>query len=347
MTSSIFNFKKLPKALVLCLILLALTEIYVQINVNRLRTPSHSALIYKQYRLENAIDGDLDMIIMGDSRFMGINAKWLEGDLSAALGRKFRVYNYAMLNHGIRAYVLLLRKYLRGHRPPKYILFGSAPLGITGEWAVDREPGRNQALHYLAQIYTLPEMWSVLPVRAWGTVLLVEMERLSKLVLYREAIKKAINRPEYFFVDYLTPAIRFLDKNNGGLIIGGFVTLTDDDIRESKYFHTPLEVDPQMERWYREFFALAREHGITVLIANSPIAQVLYEEREANGSNERYERLVAAWQSDFDNVRVIPPLMQPYPVEDFKDWHHLNLEGTYKYIQGLLPEVVRQIREGG
>lgn len=344
MILSIFNSNKAPKAFLLCAALLLATELYVGTVVHKLWPPSLCALMYKQQKLERTRDGYFDMIVMGDSRFMGLNAQWLQEDISAAVGREFSVYNYAMLNQGIRSYTLLLRKYLRHYRPPRYILFGSAPLGITGEWAADKEPGRNSALHYLAQMYSLPELLGVLPCRSWPTIVEVKIERLSKLVLYREAIKKAINNRDYFFKDYLTPAARFLDKNNGGFIIGGFVTVSDDDIRRSKYYHTPLQVDPAMDRWYREFFALARENNITVLMANSPIARVLYEERQQNGSNARYAAAVRGWQQAYPNLTVIPPLLQPYPVEDFKDWHHLNLEGTYKYIDELLPEVVEQVR---
>lgn len=345
MILSIFNSNKIPKALLLCLVLFLGTEAYVHQIAHKLRTPSLSALIYKQYRMESAQNVRHDMIVMGDSRFMGLNAKWLQDDLSAAMNRPFTVYNYAMLNQGIRSYTLLLRKYLKNHPAPQYILFGSAPMGITGEWAADKEPGRNRAMHYLGQMYSLPEMLSVLPIRSYGTAVAVEIERLSKLVLYRDAIKKAINRPEYFYKDYLTPAVRFLNKNNGGLIIGGFVPITEDHVRESKYFHMPLDVDPEMDYWYRQFFQLAKDNGITILLANSPIAQVLYDERENNGSHDQYAEAVSAWQQEYSNLIVVPPLLQSHPVEDFKDWHHLNLEGTYKYIDNLLPTVVNIVQQ--
>ncbi|MCA9402599.1 MAG: hypothetical protein KC897_02350 [Candidatus Omnitrophica bacterium] len=344
MTSFIFNFKRWPKALLLCLALLYLTELYVSRNVYKLRTPSLSALVYKQYRLEHGPALDHDMIIMGDSRYMGLNAKWFEEDLSAALGRNFSVYNYAMLNQGIRSYTLLLRKYLRRHRPPKYILFGSAPLAITGAWAAEKVPGRNESLHYLAQMYSLPELLGVFPVSEYGRLVTVKLERLFNLVLYRSAIKKAIKSPGYFYKDYMTPAVRFLDKNNGGLIIGGFVAVTEDEVRASEFFDLPLKADPDMDYWYQEFFRVARENGITVLLANSPTTQILYDRREAIGSNEHYRQLVARWEHANSNLHTIPPLLQPYPINEFKDWHHLNLDGTNRYVEGLIATVVHEVK---
>ena len=331
-----FKSSRFPKALCLCLVLLFVTELVVAQYVHRLRPPSLSAMTYKQYLMETAAQGDLDLIIFGDSRFMGLNAKLIAEEISALSGEEFTAYNYAMLNQGIRTYYLLLQKYLRNHAPPQYILFGAAPIGITGEWAADREAGRNEALHYLAQLYPLADLWPVLPLRAKGTMLTIKLERLSNLVLYRKALKQAISRPEYHFKDYLTPAVRFLDKNNGGLIIGGFIKITDEDVRQSQYFETPLTVDPEMDYWYRRFFDLARRHGIQVLLANQPITSVLFHKREENGSNDRYRALVARWDKEFENLHIIPPLLQPYPVEDFKDWHHLNLEGTYRYIDQLV-----------
>ncbi|MBZ0165706.1 MAG: hypothetical protein K8I00_02790, partial [Candidatus Omnitrophica bacterium] len=220
MNKPIRDFCGKSKALFWSLLLLLATEVFVTMNVHKLRPPSLSALIYKQYLMEEGRGTSYDMIIMGDSRFMGLNAKYISRELSREFGREYTVYNFALLNQGIRTYTLLLRKYLRNHMPPEYILFGSAPLGITGEWAADKEQGRNQALHYLGQLYSIPELFQALPPRSWGTVLAIKGERLSNLVLYRQAIQKAIDRPNYFYKDYLTPAVRYLDKNNGGLIIG-------------------------------------------------------------------------------------------------------------------------------
>lgn len=156
---------------------------------------------------------------------------------------------------------------------------------------------------------------------------------------------KAITSPDYFYKDYMTPAVRFLDKNNGGLIIGGFVSVTNAEVRASGFFDLPLDADPDMDFWYQQFFRVARENGITVLLANSPITRILYEHREANGSNARYRRLVARWQAAHPNLHTIPPLLQSYPIEEFKDWHHLNLDGTNRYIEDLIGTVVAEVRD--
>lgn len=328
---SIFNSKSTPKAFLLCLALLAATEFAAGMNVTRLKTLSDSATEYKSFLLNEGESKSYDAVVFGDSRIMGLNARYISEHVSENLGRKFELYNFSIPNNGISTYYLLLKKYLKNQPAPRYILFSSAPVNLSGDWSVEKSVGRSEILHRMSQLYSLNELMEVLPAHMWITALTVKAERLSFLLLYRGAIKKALVDPDNYFNDVMTGAIRSCVRYNGGVIFNRTKTVTEQEIKSNKYYEWVLEVDANADGWYQRFFSLAQEHGIQVLLINAPVYHDILQNSERNGSNQTYRRAVERWQSKYSNIEVLGPLLQPDTIEHFNDWQHLNVPGTRQF----------------
>jgi hypothetical protein len=325
------SFDKMPKALLLCLALLTATEFAVGMNVTRLKTLSDSVIDYKSYLLNEGNSKKYDAVVFGDSRIMGLNAQYISEHVSGNLGRKFELYNFSIPNNGISTYYLLLKKYLKNQPAPRYILFSSAPVNLSGDWSVEKSVGRSEILHRMSQLYSLNELLEVLPVRMWVTALTVKAERLSFLLLYRGAVKKALVDPKNNFNDVMTGAIRSCIRYNGGNIFSRNKAVTEQEIKSNKYYEWNLEVDENVDYWYQRFFSLAQEHGIKVLLINAPVYHDILQNGELNGTNQTYRQVVQRWQLKFDNIEVLGPLQQSYTIENFSDWQHVNVSGTRQF----------------
>jgi len=340
---SIFNSKLTPKAFLLCLVFLSVTEFTVSQYENRLRPLSDSVMEYKSYLLNTQGNKRYDAVVFGDSRILSLNARYISEHVSEKLGRDFELYNFAVPNHGVSTYYLLLKKYLKNHPAPRHILFSSAPVNLSGDWSVEKSEGRSEALHRMCQLYSLKELSDVLPFRTMLKALTVKAERISFLVLYRGVIKKGLHKYykniikkgpanlNDYFIDSMTTSIQACIKYNGGVIFERNKVVTEVEITANKYYNWILEIDHGMDFWYQKFFALAQENGIRVLIINAPVYHDILQNSERNGSNQTYRRAVERWQSKYSNIEVLGPLLQPYTIEHFNDWQHLNVPGTRQF----------------
>ncbi|MGE3982049.1 MAG: DUF1574 family protein [Candidatus Omnitrophota bacterium] len=324
--------------------------------VDRLRTSSDSVMEYKSYLLSEKGKKKIDAVVFGDSRIMSLNAQYVSEHVSNALGEKFELYNFSMPNHGVRAYYLLLQKYLRNHSAPQYILFSSAMINLSGDWGVRTSVGRSEMLHRLCQLYSLKELKEVLPFKTFLVALTVKAERMSFVVLYRALIKKLIFKVwkeiinnksvnlKHYFIDTMSETILSCARYNGGVIYVRNKKVTEEEIKHSKYYDSVLLIDEDMDYWYQKFFVLAREHGIKVLLVNAPVYRDIFQNNERNGNNQTYRQVVNQWQIKYDNVEVVGPLLQPYVLENFSDWQHLNVIGTRQFTFSVTDYLIEYLK---
>lgn len=338
------------------MVFLLVTEFSVSRVVNRLRTSSDSVMEYKSYLLSGKGKKKYDAVVFGDSRIMSLNAQYVSEHVSNALGKKFELYNFSMPNHGVRTYYLLLQKYLRNHPAPRYILFSSAAINLSGDWGVRASVGRSEILHRLCQLYSLKELKEVLPFKTFLMALTVKAERLSYIVLYRAIIKKSVfkvwkeiinKKPvdlKHFFTDTMSETILSCARYNGGVIYVRNKKVTEEEIIHSKYYDSVLIIDEDMDYWYQKFFALAHEHGIEVLLVNAPVYRDIFQNNERNGNNQTYRQVVNRWQIKYDNIEVAGPLLQPYVLENFSDWQHLNVIGTRQFPFSVTDDLLEYLK---
>lgn len=343
-TLSTSNSRRWPWALILCVILLLIVEGFVRLNLSRILTLSDGIVAVRKQTLKNPESKYYDAIIVGDSRVLGINTKYISDQVSKALGTQQIFYNYAIPNHGIRAYYLFLKKFLQTHQPPKYIIFSSAPLGISGEWTVSEAQDSSTEIHYLTQLYSNRELRGVFPFWQRMGFNLNKLEQLSKLIAYRLRIKVGLGNPEqYFTKDKLEAIPRQEVEYNGAQIIVRNAPVGIDEMRRSPYYQFPIFPDAETVKWYGEFFALAQANNITVLICNMPIYQEILANRQVDGSNERYINVVDGWMREFDNLEILGSLLSAYELKYFSDWHHLNLEGIRQHSFVLADQLIEYL----
>jgi len=349
---SIFNFRRWPWACVMCVAFLLIAEGVARRAVDCLATPSDVIIRYKEKILNGRNPSGVtpNIIIMGDSRVLGLHARELSQELSARLGREISVYNYAFPNHGVRGYHLLLKHYLRHHPRPEAIVFYSSPFAITGAWNLDDERAiEDRDLFRFISIYSLRECLAVLPPHVFLRALRMKAERLSVLIAYRARILAALHR-EQGFHDKGPWVERSFAKSWGGAIIVRNKAADEGEVSRSEYYQTALEPDPAAIEWFARFFALAREHGIPVVIANAPLVASVFEKRQSNGANRRYAAVMEDFPLRFDNVVLTDPLLEGWDISFFSDAHHLNREGFRRFsFEAAAPiaDVLERIAKSG
>ena len=345
MTSFTSSSDKLPKGVFLCAALLLATEIVASYQVDYLRPPALNVMLLKRQVLEEASTPDFDMILLGDSRVMGLDARRLSDGISRQLQRDFKVYNFSLPNQGVRGYDLFLQKYLSHKKPPRYILFAPSPIAVSGEWDVETASNRKELLYRLVHMYDVRDMIGNYSLKTTLEICRMKIEGLIKFVIYRKAIRDALDDPAHFDCNYMDEIIPFMAKRNGAYLLGVFTTIPESEVRRSLYFQTPLKPDRNMLSVLDDFFKLARDHDIKVIVAHAPLHELIYDHRQGRGWNEDYARIVRGWGDNRDDVRFIEPILQSYPADNFTDAQHLNPEGMLQYQEKLSTDLMELIGE--
>lgn len=322
-----------------------ISEYVIILNIYKLKTLSDNTVEYKSYLINQNNRLTYNAIVFGDSRILSLNAKYISEKVSESSNKEFNLYNFSTPNHGIRSYYLLLKKYLKNHQKPDYIIFSSAPLNISGEWSLDNTHENIGFIHRMVQMYSLNEMVEVLPFKVFMTSICVKFERLSMLILYRARIKKAIRKPELHFKDRMAFVLKSSRLYNGGIIFNRNKKLTQKEIRNSEYFDFPIEINDQMVYWYEKFFSLAENNGTRILIVNAPMHYEIIQNREADGSHDRYRQLLNRWQKKFDNIDILGSVFRGYELDYFNDWEHLNVRGTRKFTFEISDQLSRYLND--
>ncbi len=330
-TLSTSSFKQSPFAFFLCLSLLICTEAVVRTCTTNLMTVSERIVAERIKALKSGALADVDMLIMGDSRALGLDAKFLEDRLATRDRRSIRVENFAIPNHGIRAYHLLLEELVSRQVVPRYIIFSSGPIGITGKWSIENIDRDQASRHYLVRIFPLWKLVRAVPMRQAYLMIETRIENFSKLVLYRKQIRQRIRNPRTFLQDRNAKLPELLAKAHGGIIISAGGVVHSNKVRQTMFYSTELVADQEAISAYEKFFRLAQSHDIQILLLNMPIVDMIDKHRAVMNRHSNYIQTVQKWVHQFDHIKIIPPLIMSYEMKYFGDAHHLNPEGLRKF----------------
>jgi|GEM_PF-2824355 len=342
---SIFNFRRWPWACVMCLGFFLVAEGLSRRFIDYLATQSDVVIRYKERLVtgKDSLPDEPNMIIMGDSRALGLHARELSRGLTERLGRRIVVYNYSFPNHGLRGYSLLLKKYLRYHPKPEIIVFYSSPIAITGTWNLDdRHDVDDRDLFRFISLYSLRECYDVLPPGIFVRALRLKMERLSVLVAYRARIRDLFQGlPE--FRDEGRWIQRSFAQSGGGALIVRNKAPDIGEVLGSDYYRTDLYPDAEALTWIERFFAEAQDQGILVMVANAPLVNSIFEKRELSGANRRYRAVMEDFSRKFDHVVLTDPLIEGWGLSFFSDAHHLNREGFRRFSREQINVIARAV----
>ncbi|MBZ0165705.1 MAG: DUF1574 domain-containing protein [Candidatus Omnitrophica bacterium] len=300
----------------------------------------------KRLMMDQAAAANMDMIILGDSRVLGVDARYMSDRLSRDFGRHFLVYNFAMPNQGVRSYQIFLQKYLKKGNPPKYVMFSSAPFAITGLYALEKHKDSRDLLYRMMHMYNMREVIGKLPWKVSLRLLGLKIEGLIHIVHYRKAIREGIRGAGNFQHDYFDEMARYVWATNGAYQLNNFSRIPREMILQSGYYNIPLNLDADMDKEYRKFFELSRRHGIIVFLITAPINEIIYDKREKLNENDYYRGVLAQWAAEYPNIRIVEPSLRSYPAEDFTDTQHMNPRGVGRFVKDLTNEVAAQIGGG-
>lgn len=323
--------KKIPAALILCLVLLLATDAVVRRHIYGLTSISYGILHYKDNIVKTENLDRFNGIFMGDSRILGLHAKEISDVVFTETGKRYEFFNYSFPQSGVQSYYLLLKKYLKYQKAPKVIVFMSSPIVLTGEWNFNKiERPFPIAFYCFSFLYSLRDTFASLPLETALAVARLKLENAFALIAYRAEIRKFLQDPSTY-EDRREWLKRSMTVSNGGALMTRNVPPTVNEIKGSTFFTTEFKIDADSVNWYKKFFALALKHNIQVIIANAPLIDLVYAQREATGANVRYSREIMKFKKEFPHIHIIDPLVEPYGMEYFGDVHHLNREGFKKF----------------
>ncbi len=328
---SIFNSKKCPTAFLICLALLIIVEVIVRSNLYYLTTHSDALIHYKEKILRKR-DKKIspNAILMGDSRILGLHAKEISDNL---INLNYSFYNYALPNHGVRGYYLLLKKYLKYNPAPEVILFYSSPIALTKAWNLDNvDKIDKKKLFRFVSLYSLIDSFEILPLKIFYKALMLKIEKISNLVTYRKKIRKLFaNRSD--FKDKSSWLKSSLEISSGGAIICQNKEPTMKDVVTSEYYQTHFKLNSDSLYWFDQFFKLAQDNAIEIIISNAPLVKPTFKKREENGNNQKYIKQMKNFEKKFENITLIEPLLEGWNLSYFCDTQHLNKEGLKLFTE--------------
>ena len=336
MILSIFNSKKIPYAFIGCLILLLTVDGFVRRHALSLTTISDAIVHYKKGLIESRHSFPYNGLIMGDSRILGLHAKEISAAVTQKTGQPYQFFNYSFPNCGVASYYLLLKKHLHNHPKPDVIVLMISPVALTDEWRLDNTQNPDAtSLIYFSTLFNLPEALQALPRRLIPKYLVLKLEQQFHLIYYRKKIAQFLKDPSEY-KDRAPWLKRSLSKSNGGALIVRNKPVTEEEIKKSSSFRAVFDVDRDSLHWLTRFFELTQHHNIRVVIANAPLVKQVYEQREANGFNVSYARVIAQQTEQFDTIHTLKPLLESYPIEYYSDAsNHLNVRGFKKLTEEL------------
>ena len=266
-------------------------------------------------------------IIMGDSRGLAMNKE-------KAVADQYDLFNFCtVIIGGIHPYCYFLRTYLKYNNPPKVIFMTFLETTFSTDSGLFRQPpiafGDGQ-LYRASRYYSLAGLFTEPIFKQFSSV--------------RWQVLATRLFPNKCYVKILEPLWlkeKYLDMNTGFAAING------------KHVWKPTEpVLDEMSRPYvpsalhiesmREFLAIAKEHGIEVVIVHIPTPQSLYDTQIQTGFFTEYFAILDRLSAEFPDTLKIGNKPYPYPDELFSDYHHLNDAGAERYNSAEFLELLEK-----
>lgn len=330
-----FRRAHLPLGAIVTLLIVLAVEAGVHFNHHRMFDVSFLSTRWKRALLTDRSLHD-DVVIFGDSRFFHIDPAVVAAAL-AEEGEQLTVTNLTWPYYGAEAFPWTLESYLHYRPEPRLILVNIMPnyIGFPVEHSrVSDAPAERDRLY------------SSLPARTLVPILIREGRRdllrdyvafsiMPPTLKYRWQLLRHVRGrfvEDYELIYNARENLRRVPelRETGAFVLHSQVGPPEDGFREPYLeLFGPMspDVDPEVRRLLESFLERAAERGIPVLLMNAPLPQAAYELDEELSIKAAYEELVAEWQSQFPNLIVVEPLLDPLPHRYFGDFGHLNLDG--------------------
>jgi hypothetical protein len=238
-----------------------------------------------------------------------------------------RAYNLAVSGGRTMFAYYYLNRAIRAGARPSAVLIDVHPLLITTSYK-DVHTGWTDALG-LGD--TLDMAWTVRDPDFFTSAALA---RILPSFYYRFGVREAVTARlagrdwSYRLINILH--VRNFNRNQGAYVSlrqPGYHGEVSDHYRST--LATPRAVDKAAWHYLERFVALAAKHDVRVYWLIPPFVPALQHEREAQGLDARYDRMVERLQKRFPNVSVLDARRSGFEPPVFLDACHLDPQGAY------------------
>ena len=274
---------------------------------------------------------EADIILLGQSRTMAINAKSLE-ELSQ---RKTTVYNYANPSLGTSLqFYLVLKKYLKYHKKPKMIFISIPPeyfdlpeLRWVFEYAALGKEGVD--LKRFVRFFDMIFMLENVPFKEKWLIVKEYTNHLLPSFNYRTFVRERFINMDFKKV-YLKnkKIVNNLSTTNGQLIINGKKIVSLVDLQR----HMPIsrKYKEQKNTNFERLLDLIEKNRIPIVFFFMPICESRYSRMENLGWFEYFDRLFKEYENKYEYFTFLK-INTKYKREFFGDYSHLNQKGAEKF----------------
>lgn len=345
----IFNFKKWPIAFVIVIFMIIATEIFVRVNFVYIAPPFDNLVYYKYNYLAKNIN-KYNVLLFGDSRSTFFDAKRLSDLLTETEKGNYQAYNLTFHHSDIRSYYLLLKKYLKKNEAPRMLFFCGMPEALFDGWNLkNSNPSDSAYWHRFFLKFAFFETIEVFPMKIQASTIIPRTENMLKLLEYRKYIKSLFNvsilRQHIVNTHQFLKILNVAESNNGG----GLMMVPDENKKGDPLGNLLLnpgnKIDDDAVFWFKRFLSLANKNNIEVVVFNLPLKENLDRINEKNDFKKKYNLLLSNIANEFDNVKLLQPLIVDFPSEYFFDSNHLNESGIYKFYDEFFPSLTKLIEE--
>lgn len=315
---TISSFKNIPKGLLVAAVLFLLTEGLIYSNRAELvKNYWNKFLINEHILLESP--GDYDYLIMGDSIQK-------TGILPLELGEK--VLNLGLPGGKPMSLYLMLKRYLKNHRPPKAIFL-----------YVDPEEPRDSLYVILRYFVSVPEF-----ISTWKDLTPHEREVFLMRYLPTLDLRKVglTEGDEYIgsnsaFTNQMKRDRGYMPAARSGL------SLSEDYFRKDRTrYQSRVSMTKKDMEYLDKFMKLASSENIKVVFLGFLVPKELYNILEITSFNKKYRNFYANLGSMYPHAYLVKDPIYYMDNKYFGDMSHLNQAGSEIYSKYFNDEILKR-----
>jgi hypothetical protein len=301
---------------------------------------------------------NLDLLLMGASRSLVVNAAQLESELD----HYDNAYNYSVPSLGTSLqYSMILEKYLDHNREPRVILLALGP-EIFGQFKVD-------ALFYSLwsgeaerfwRFFSLPELLQYMPFKEKIFIVPLYMQAILNSYNYRMNIRDYINYRLFGIdkwgvgdvVDRNRRLLDIMDETKGQMIYWPDRKVPNDEMIFENIIPLGGLAEYQYESYYlrkdeniRRFLHMTSERNIPVIVFFMPVPEPRYELMDSYGNFNYTRRRMDDFEERFKNVYFLDQDIS-YDMLYFGDSSHLNADGAAKFNVEFARDIKHLMEQG-
>jgi hypothetical protein len=301
------SFKNLPAALLICLALILLTEWFLFANRADFINNFWNKFLVNEHVLTE-MEKDFDYLIVGDSlQKTGIDTA-LASD---------NVLNIGLPGSKPMSQYMLLKRYLKTHKPPKAIF-----LFIDPEYPED---SLLVILRYYASIEDFIEVYHDLNwkerryflMRYWASL---DMRGVGGMM------EDSYPGSNAQFVDTLKENLGFMHAPRADKAIA-----EDEFARSIDRDQSRISISDIDTKYFDKLLKLSKDKGIKVVLMGQLFPKELYNRFERNGFNDEYRAYLAVLKSRYPELYFDKDPILYINNKYFGDVSHLNSKGSAIY----------------